>query len=365
MKISCTFLLMLFLFIACSKDDDNNVYVINNTTFGISSDKSNARQTTDGINNAIEQAKVEGYTHVKLTPGEYLIRCTGPDGFQDWNGLFIPNNITLDLTDVKLYVESNNAQESKLIRIYQVENVTIIGGHLIGDRSDYDDPNSKHSGSCGIDIVCSRNITIDGTKMEQFAGCAMYIGYGFIAPNERRLNKSIKILNCEISDSWMHGIGIIHASEVEIAHNNIYNIGGMESGFGIDIEPEANWTGSRPWKSWVENVNIHHNEFKDMMGFKGDNVGIGIVSDYSTDIEIADNTFDNSAIVFNRNPKRIRLMRNTLLGWESYMVARTSEDVYMPLEGPNANYPQYKERVLNCSKQTGYIKETDNYTQCD
>lgn len=364
MKKICTLLIILFLYTSCSSDNDDQnsdqVYTINNATFGISSNRSNARQTTDGINNAIEQAKVEGYTNVKLTPGEYLIRCTGASGFQDWNGLFMPNNITLDLTGVKLYVESSNAQSSKLIRIYQVENVTIIGGHLIGDRNDYNDPTGNHSGSCAVDIYGSRNITIDGTKMELFAGSAMWIGYGFIAPSERRLNKNIKILNCEISDSWMQGISIVHASEVEIAHNKIYNIGGMEPGCGIDIEPEADWTGSHPWKSWVDQVNIHHNEFKDTKA-----EGLCIVNDYSTDIEAADNIFDNSAIVLNRNPKRIRLIRNTLKGWESYMVARTSEDVYMPLEGANKNNMQYPVRAINCSKQTGYIKETDNYTMCD
>ncbi|MDR2918993.1 MAG: right-handed parallel beta-helix repeat-containing protein [Tannerella sp.] len=371
MKNSGILILIWFLFLSsCSKDDDNGsnsgkVYVINNTTFGISSNKSNARQTTDGINNAIEQAKVEGYTRVKLNPGDYLIRCTGSDGYKDWNGLFMPNNITLDLTGVKLYVESTNGQSAKLFRIDQVENVTIKGGHLIGDRGDYSSPEEKHSGSCAIDIICSRNITIDGLKMELFAGSVIYIGYGYIGPNERRLNKNIKILNCDISNSWMHGIAIVHVSGVEIAKNKICSIGGVEPGFGIDIEPETGWNDTPPWKSWVENVNIHHNEFKDIIGYKGDIVGLGIVNDYSADIEVADNTFENAAVIINRNPKRIRLMRNTLKGWESYMVARTSEDVYMPLEGPNKNNHEFPERVANCSTQTGYIKETDNYTWCD
>lgn len=360
MKIGYTFLFLLFLLISCSKDDNNKVYVINNVAFSISSNKSNARETTDGINNAIEQAKSEGYEHIKLTPGEYLIRCTGSSGYEDWNGIFMPNNITLDLTGVKLYIESNTATICKLIRIDQVENVTIKGGHLIGNRKDYNSPAEKYSGSCAIDIAASRNITIDGTRMEQFTGSAMWIGYGFIAPNERRLNKNIKILNCEISDSWMQGISIVHASDVEIGNNKIYNIGGVEPGCGIDIEPEADWTGSHPWKSWVENVNIHHNEFKDTKA-----EGLCIVNDYSTDIEAADNVFDNSAIVINRNPKRIRLIRNTLKGWESYMVARTSQDVYMPLDGPNKNNMKYPERAINCSTQTGYIEETDNYTHCE
>lgn len=368
MKKYIIFIGLIIAFMACSKDspsdpnngNDKNVYVINNRNFGISSNKTNARKTTDGINQAITQAKEEGYTHIKLTPGKYLINCEGSDGYKDWNGLFMPNNITLDLTDVTLYVESTTVNTCKLIRIDQVENVTIKGGHLIGNKKDYKSPAEKYSGSTAIDISCSRNITIDGTIMEQFTGSAIWIGYGFIAPNERRLNKNIKILNCEIFDAWMQGISIIHAAEVEIAHNYIHDIGGVEPGCGIDIEPEADWTASRPWKSWVTDVSIHHNTFQDTRA-----EGLCIVNDYSTDIEAADNVFDNSAIIINRNPKRIRLIRNTLKGWESYMVARTSEDVYMPLTGSNKNNPEFKARVANCSTQTGFIKETDNYTYCD
>lgn len=359
---SAVFLILTFF--SCSSEEENDgtgktdkVFVIDNAKFGISNNKSNARETTDGINKAIEQAKDQGYTSVKLTKGDYLIRCTGATGYETGNGIFMPNNITLDLTDTRLYTEANNTI-SKIFRIDEVENIIIFGGHLIGDK---DNPESgSNSGSCGIEINCSRNITIRDMIIEKFTGSAIHVGYGFIAPNERRLNKDIKILNCDISDSYMQGITIIHARGMEIANCKIYNIGGREPGCGIDIEPESDWGGSYPWKSWVEDVKIHHNEFKDTKG-----EGLCFVNPYTTDIEAADNTFENSAIVINRDPKRIRLVRNKLSGWESYMVALTCEDVYMPLEGDNMNIIEFPQRVTNCSKLTGYIKETNNYLKCD
>lgn len=352
--------LFFLIFVLSCSNDDGDIYVIDNGAFGISPYKTNARATTDGINRAIGRAKSEGYYRVKLLPGDYLILCSGATGYDKGNGLIMPNNIVLDLTGVRLYVapESGTAIR-KLIRMDQVENVSILGGHLIGNKDEYKSP-AYYAGSTGVEINCSRKITLQNVKMEKFTGSAIWIGYGFIAPNERRLNKNIRILDCDISDSWMQGISIIHASGVEIANNRIYNIGGVEPGCGIDIEPEADWTGSRPWKSWVEHVNIHHNRFKDTKA-----EGVCIVNYYSTDIEVADNVFENSAIIINREPKRIRLLRNQLIGRESYMVARSSEDVYMPLTGPNANKPQHLDRVLNCSKQTGYVKETDNFVKCD
>ena len=359
--IYLTLLASLLLF-SCSNDDSesSDVFVINNSRFGISGNKSNARQTTDGINKAIEQAKDEGYRVIKLAKGEYLICSEGATGYDNGNGIFIPNNITLDLTEAKLYIEPGTKDVHKLIRIDEVENVTIIGGHLIGNKDKYDNENNTKPSECAIEINCSRNITIDGVKMENFRGSAIWVGYGFIAPNEKRLNKNIKIVNCDISHSSMQGISIIHARNVEIAYNKIYDIGGMAPGCGIDIEPETDWLDPlHPWKSWVEYVNIHHNEFKDTKG-----EGLCFVNYYTSDIEATDNTFDNSAIIISSDARRIRLMRNILRGWESYMVASTSEDVYMPIEGLNKNDIEFKERVLNCSTQTGYIKETDNYTKC-
>lgn len=356
-----TIVVLSVLFLTtCSSDDDDwgeDVFVIENSKFGIHSNNTNARETTDGINAAIELAKDKGYSYIKLKKGDYLIRCTGVTGWDTGNGIFIPNNITLDLTGARLYMESNNTV-AKMFRIDEVENVTIIGGHLIGNKKEQADTND--SGNCAVEINCSRSVTLKDMKIEKFSGSALWIGYGYVAPNARRLNKNIKILNCEISDSYMQGISIIHADNVEIAHCRIYNIGGVPPGCGIDIEPESDWTGSIPWKSWVENVNIHNNEFRNTQG-----EGLCFVNDYTTDIVAADNTFENSAIVINRNPKRIRLLRNTLRGWDSYMVARSSEDVYMPLEGPNKNNMEFPERAANCSTQTGYIKETDNYNQCD
>ncbi|MBK5721744.1 right-handed parallel beta-helix repeat-containing protein [Dysgonomonas sp. Marseille-P4677] len=356
-------LLLSVLIFSCSNDDSqtSDTFVINNSKFGISASKTNARQTTDGINRAIEQAKDEGYSIVKLTKGEYLISSEGVTGYDNGNGIFIPNNFTLDLTEAKLYIEPGSKNVHKLIRIDEVENVTIIGGHLVGNKDKYDAENNTEATECAIEINCSKNVTVDGVKMENFRGSAMWIGYGFIAPNEKRLNKNVKIVNCEIFHSSMQGISIIHASNVEIAYNKIYDIGGMLPGCGIDLEPETDWADPlHPWKSWVEYVNIHHNEFKDTQG-----EGLCFTNHYTTDIEATDNTFDNSAIIVGAYPKRIRLMRNSLKGWESYIVAVSgSVDVYMPLEGSNKNEIEFKQRVLNCSTQTGHIKETDNYIFC-
>ncbi|MDR2680850.1 MAG: right-handed parallel beta-helix repeat-containing protein [Tannerella sp.] len=346
-------------------ETEERVYVINNDEFGIRSDRTGARATNDGLNAALKQAKKEGYRTVKLTPGDYLLVASGR-GYENHGGIFVPSDITFDLTGARLYVEPNAYTEYSLIRLDMVENVTVFGGHLTGDKNEHDyetNPGTHEFGS-GIIILSSKNITIRDMRIEQMTGDA--IGMGSVAspggPNERRMNDNVKILNCDMSHCRRQGISIGHSKNVEIAHNKIYNITGTPPGCGIDIEPGGSNPGEPFWTEYVRDVFIHHNEFRDTW-----QEGLCIVNSSTSDIEASDNYFENSGIVINRSPARIRLLRNTLKGgYQSYMVAlKNTIDVYMPLEGPNKNVLEYPTTVYNCSTQTGYIKETDNYTKCD
>jgi hypothetical protein len=277
----------------------------------------------------------------------------------------VPSNITLDLTGATLYIEPNAYTEYHMIRLDMVENVTVTGGRLVGDKDEHDyltNPGT-HEFGYGIIIISSKNITIRDMKIEQMTGDAICMGAAISpgGPDERRMTGNVKILNCDMSYCRRQGISMGHSKNVEIAYNRIYNIGGTAPGCGIDIEPGRSGPGESFWQEYVWNARIHHNEFRDT-----EQEGLCIVNSGSSDIEASDNYFENSGIVINRSPARIRLVRNTLMGWPSYMVAlRGTIDVYMPLEGPNKNVMEFPVRAGNYSTQTGYITETDNYTTSD
>lgn len=357
------FMLLLFGCMSCvteivNTDGDSGVpekvYVINNAQFGIRSDKTNARATNDGINAAIRKAKKEGYNVVKLTAGDYLI-VPHPNGYEHEDGIYVPSFMTLDLTDAKLYIEPNGYTEYTLIRLHLVENVTIVGGHLIGDKDEHDYTTIQHTHEfgCGIQIISSRNITIKDMKIERMTGDAMIMDFHMIWPTDHRLSRNIKVLNCEMSHCRRQGISICHARDVEVAYNKIHDIGGTSPGAGIDIEPG----GGENWHSTVDRVNIHHNEFYDIPS-----MGVCIVSGSTTDIEVADNYFKDARVVIDWWTARIRVVRNTMTG-NCGMAARICTDVYMPIEGPNKNTVE-STHVTNCSRLTGYIKETDNHITC-
>jgi hypothetical protein len=183
--------------------------------------------------------------------------------------------------------------------------------------------------------------------------------------DDRHRSRNVRITNCEMAHNRRQGISIGHAWYVEIDNCYIHDIGitedgieGTPPGCGIDIEPMGEPPG---WNELASYMNIHHNTIRHTLA-----EGLCIVNGWSTDIEASDNLFDDAGIVINRHPARIRLVRNTLNGWHSYMVALAGTiDVYMPMEGPNTNIMEFPVRAGNCSTQTGFIPETDNYTKCD
>jgi hypothetical protein len=78
--------------------------------------------------------KAEGFEKIKLTKGEYLISSKGNDRWSyPKDGIFVPSNTSLDLSDATLTLEPNNNEIYNMIIVDHVENVTITGGHLIGE----------------------------------------------------------------------------------------------------------------------------------------------------------------------------------------------------------------------------------------
>ena len=336
------FLLMMPFFYSCSSDENqNDVYIINNKDFGISSNKTNALATTEGINTAIAKAKTEGFLKVKLTAGEYLIQCADNSRWaRPSGGIFVPSDIVLDLTGAKIYLEANDDEHYGLIQIDHVKNVTIIGGHLIGDRHQHTYVGGKsHEYGFGVNIYSSENVILKDITIEGMTGDAVFLGdYGFASADKETLCKRIRITGCELFDCRRQGISVIHADDVEIDYNAIYNIWGTNPQFGIDIEPEVDYG------RWVKNVSIHHNAISDCKG--------GISFHGGTDMEAYENQLDSVCLiaVFSQ---RVRIYKNTVT---AYIYAgegsaqRPCWDICIPTTGNSKNNCK---AITNKSIQTG------------
>ncbi|MDR1896543.1 MAG: hypothetical protein LBR10_07125, partial [Prevotellaceae bacterium] len=112
-KTVLRFILSLLALAGCSTSEvfnegggnEGKVFVIDNARFGIRSDKTNARATTDGINRAIETAKEEGYEVVKFAAGDYLISCENPWWDLPRDGIFLCSKMTFDLGTARFFAE--------------------------------------------------------------------------------------------------------------------------------------------------------------------------------------------------------------------------------------------------------------------
>ncbi|MFV0536204.1 MAG: right-handed parallel beta-helix repeat-containing protein [Dysgonomonas sp.] len=326
-KYCCTLLVLSLLFISCSEDDDvdsgvkeERVYVIDNAKFGIKSNKTEAKATTDGINKAIETAKAEGYNVVKFADGDYLIFCVNDASWYATDGIFVPTNMTLDLGNAKFYVEPNTSAHYALIQIDHVENVTVRGGQIIGDKTTHI---AGHRAGYGIQVIASRNVNIENVKIEGVTGDGIiFTCYTYMSFNGRFATKNVKITGCDISDCGGRGLHLGHVVDADVSDNVFHNIKGGSNQYGIDTNPNP------AWKNVVENIKIHHNTFRESTG--------GIRLWGGNDMEVYENQMENLGI-FGLDCQRVKIYKNNLTEKGSIFVTDGGEDFCIPTEGANKN----------------------------
>jgi len=318
----CSALCVLFV-LSCSSgiateedstvEENPSVYVIDLVQFDIPNsedyrDRMTAIATTRGINNALNYAKEKGYQTVRFPARQYAIISEWKEwGWtvvpnHDLKGIVVPSDITLELGDAVFRLLPNGQVTYSLFFIYEVENVTIKGGYLIGDRYEHDYTISEALGSqthewgFGFNIARSKNITISGSKVEQMSGDAIIINS--YLPNNVMTNDSVKITHCELFDCRRQGISLIAGNNSELCYNHIYNItNGTPPMCGIDIEVEAEY-------GCVGNyTQIHHNLIENVTG--------GSIMCHTGDyINVYENTVHNWITTINS--QRVKIYRNTL-----------------------------------------------------
>jgi hypothetical protein len=306
----------VLLMLSCSsktEEEDTSVYVIDLAKFDIPNrdnykDRDVAIATTRGINNALNYAKENGYTTVRFPERQYAIISE----WQGWGwvvipehdlkGIVVPSDMTLELGKAVFRLLPNSQVTYSLFYIFEVENVTINGGHLIGDRYEHDYSETETLGSqthewgFGFNIAHAKNITINGAKVEQMAGDAIIINS--YLPDGAKPNDNVQITRCELFDCRRQGISLIAGNNSELSHNHIYRIkNGTPPMCGIDVEVEAAY-------GCVGNyTRIHHNLIEDVTGGS-------IVCHTGDYIDVYENTVYNLiASVYSRY---VKIYRNTL-----------------------------------------------------
>lgn len=259
---------------------------INNEFFGISDDFSNARKTTEGINEAIKYASRNNIEYIKLEKGNYMIMPNKSENGK--KGIILYSNITLDFNGSTIKAETNNASNYSMITISDVENVNLINGIMVGDKNTHEyDENSTHEWGMGITIKSAKNIVIKNLHISDMTGDGIYV-----SKNTENINSTnIQISNCNIYNCRRQGITIISADGVIIKENEIHDINGTNPQAAIDLESNLE-------EERIENIEICNNNMYNFGNIYAIKVQKNV---YSTDIH--DNKIYSSIIVLDAKEK--------------------------------------------------------------
>lgn len=180
-----------------------------------------------------------GVTQLAAISGRLIIP-TGTYSIDIDTSISLASNVTVEMDENASLVATTSTNETTAIFIGEsVDNVTILGGRLTGDKAAH--VNAAHEQGHGIKIHASTNVTIDGTYAEKFMGDGFYVGSGTVSPTTT--SQDIIIQNVVSDDNHRQGISLTFVDRCIVRDSVFSNSDGLVGGqFGILLEPNTDDT---------------------------------------------------------------------------------------------------------------------------
>ena len=196
----------------------------------------------DAIEQASENAAIGGINTVYVPAGTYMIK-PGDANNDGHPGIGLESNVNLIMdNNAILQVMSTSLYDYCVMSGKNVENITITGGKIVGER--YIHQGTYGEWGHGIALYGSRNITISNMTVSGNWGDGFYLGTQAVRQpddTQRYMGcENIEILNCEIFDNRRSNISITDADDLTIERCIIYDAHGTAPQCGIYIEPNSN-----------------------------------------------------------------------------------------------------------------------------
>jgi len=248
--------------------------------------------------------------------------------------IWLPSNFTLKMSDnTFLRVQPSNAPAYNLIGIYKGENITILGGNLLGDRWEHDyapvndvkgRPRNSHEWGCVLKVAGGKNILIDGVHIADGSGD----GFGVHGSNIRNVDGSVRdgeivsnnvvIKNSTINASRRNGMSILDGTNVTVENCKITNTAQGDNPVGVEFSSAGTWpkygisfeayrertaTGELREYNKIENVTLNGNTFTG-------NAAGDVVLYTCSNINIENNFFDSK--IGNVAAHNVTIRNNTM-----------------------------------------------------
>jgi len=181
---------------------------------------------TAAIQAAINALPTTGGT-VTIPAGHYMINATKPIKLRSHTSLVMDPLATLE-------VIPTSASRYMVFQVYNLTDVTISGGNLVGDRA-------KHKGTdgewgYGVNITASAHVLVQNVKLSNFWGDGVWIG----AKDVNRVHVRSDYVTVDgvvSSNNRRQGLSIGPSQHVYIVNSTFQNTNGTLPEAGIDIEP--------------------------------------------------------------------------------------------------------------------------------
>jgi hypothetical protein len=190
----------------------------------ISFDKSDATTFLQSlINNATHASTV-----AQIPAGRYLINTD--------TGLALPSGARVVLSDDTYLVGTPSDKSNySLIRIFDAKNVSLKGGHIVGERN-------KHLGhggewGMGVDIRGSTNVTVTDTTASNCWGDGIYVGLG---PKNHLPCRNVILESVTSINNRRQGLSIVSCIGAKVLNSTFRGTNGTPPQAGIDLEPDGN-----------------------------------------------------------------------------------------------------------------------------
>ena len=198
---------------------------------------------TAAIQAAIDALPDSGGT-VYVPAGRYMINA--------YKSLHLHSHTRMKLDpSAELRVIPTGHSHYTVLTVRNANNVEIVGGSLVGDRSRH----LRNAGEWGfgINIVGSKNVYVHGTKISEMWGDGMWIGASSL-----RRSDYVTVNNVVSSHNRRQGLSIGPVQHVYIVNSTFKNTRGTLPEAGIDIEPQDQGT--------AETVRLEKNTFSGNHG---------------------------------------------------------------------------------------------------
>ncbi|WP_050179935.1 right-handed parallel beta-helix repeat-containing protein [Domibacillus robiginosus] len=182
------------------------------------------------------------------------------------NGIIIKSNVHLRMNDdTVLKMKPSNLQAYRLISAADIQNATITGGTLLGDRGAH----MAGSGGWGRGIHIAGNassIYVKDVTAKNFKGAGFTIENSFSAV--KKVPNNVTLDRVTADHNGQQGLSIVAGRNITVINSLFKNTEGASPSAGIELKR------NKPFNLPLENVVIRHNQIEN-------NAGYGLIFSFS------------------------------------------------------------------------------------